>query len=108
VNERTWRLKEAEDWIIRACMEKRRRTPNEPCLRLMFPLPVSPDAPPDTLIREAFVLLEAMGVVTGGLIQTANAGPIGINRLCLTPQAVERIEAHENEEKPRIGFDDDP
>jgi len=89
VNERTWCLKKAEDWIIRACVEKRQRTPNEPCLRLMFPLPASSDAPPDTLIREAFVLLEAKGVVTGGLMKAGNAAPIGTNRLRLTPQAVE-------------------
>jgi hypothetical protein len=106
MNERKWCLKEARDWIIHACMEERHRTPDAPCLFLTFPQPQSPDTPPDALVLEAFRLLEAERVVTGHVVEAHNTPPIGINKLCLTPQAVQAIEGSGSEKKGLIGFDD--
>lgn len=113
MTQRTWKLREAKDWLISHCFGERQRSPDKPTIRIKLNHLPSDERPPDLLIWEAFQLLENEGILTGYPVICDNTGsvPIMINSVALTPRAIEMLEnaeeipASEGNQKEPIGFD---
>ena len=113
MTQRTWKLREAKDWLVSHCFGERQRSADTPTIRITLNHPPSDERPPDLLIWEAFQLLEDEGILAGHPVSFDNTGsvPVMINGVALTPQAIEMLEnaeeiqAGKGPAKKPIGFD---
>lgn len=113
MTQRMWKLREAKEWLVSQCLSERRRSPEEPAIRMKFNQPPSDERPPSHLIWEAFQLLENAGILTGHAVTADNTGPVPlmINGMALTPRAIEIQENAEETQASRepakelIGFE---